>query len=194
MFVFVVPDRERCWYQSFVAGDQIWGAAALRRMLADSSWRQYAARTSAPVSIRLSTLSPAEERNADHLGMAEAWLVPAPAPPSSDALGGLVLSVREGQPLPSEYELMPIYRALALALLDWALGRMRQALIERAHLTERDIELLRHEQAGHGSKQIAAALLAEPKTIDCRFHRLNVRLGVANRRDAVRLCQRYGLL
>ena len=69
-----------------------------------------------------------------------------------------------------------------------------EALIERAHLTERDIELMRHEQAGHGSKRIAAALLAEPKTIDCRFHRLNVRLGVANRRDAVRLCQRYGLL
>jgi DNA-binding CsgD family transcriptional regulator len=194
MFVWVVPDGEHCWYQSFIAGDQTWCAAALRQLLADSSWRQHAARTSAPASIRLSGLSRADDASADHLDMAEAWLIPAPAPPSSDAIGVLVLSVREGQPLPGEYELMPVYRALALALSEWVLRRMREALIERAHLTERDIELLRHEQAGHGSKRIAAALLAEPKTIDCRFHRLNTRLGVASRREAVRLCSRYGLL
>ena len=81
--------------------------------------------------------------------------------------------------------LLPVYRALALGLTDWFQRRGRDELVRRAHLTDRDLDLLRHELLGHGSK---------PKTIDCRFHRLNVRLGVANRRDAVRLCKRYGLL
>jgi DNA-binding NarL/FixJ family response regulator len=81
-----------------------------------------------------------------------------------------------------------------LGLTDWFQRRGRDELVRRAHLTDRDLDLLRHELLGHGSKRIASALHAEPKTIDCRFHRLNVRLGVANRRDAVRLCKRYGLL
>jgi len=81
-----------------------------------------------------------------------------------------------------------------LALPEWFQRRARDELIAEAHLTERDLDLLRHESLGHGSKRIAAALDAEPKTIDCRFHRLNARLGVASRRDAVRLCRRYGLI
>lgn len=105
-----------------------------------------------------------------------------------------MLAGKDEQQLDATSRLMPVYRALALGLTDWFQRQGRNELVKRAHLTDRDLDLLRYESLGHGSKRIAPALNAEPKTIDCRFHRLNVRLGVANRRDAVRLCQRYGLL
>jgi DNA-binding NarL/FixJ family response regulator len=123
-----------------------------------------------------------------------AWLIPAPSPQDSDALGLLILASDNEQRLEVTRRLLPVYRALALALSDWFQRRGREELVRRAHLTDRDIDLLRRESLGQGSKRIASALHAEPKTIDCRFHRLNLRLGVASRREAVRLCKRYGLL
>lgn len=194
MFVSVVPDGDHCWYQSFVAGDYAWCAAALRRLLVDSAWLEYAARTSEPASMPLARRPTGDAAENCQHAIAGAWVVPAPSPPSSDALGLLILQVHAPRRLADEHELMSLYSALALALSEWVRRSTREALIERAHLTERDIELLRHELAGHGSKRIAAAQLAEPKTIDCRFHRLNARLGVTSRREAVRLCSRYGLL
>ena len=101
---------------------------------------------------------------------------------------------RHEQRLDATGRMMPIYRALALGLTDWFQRRGRDELVRRCHLTDRDLDLLRRESLGEGSKRIASALNTEAKTIDCRFHRLNVRLGVANRRDAVRLCRRYGLI
>ena len=81
-----------------------------------------------------------------------------------------------------------------MELHDWCHGRMRRELRVRAHLTNDDLLLLQHEADGHGSKEIARALHTLPITIDCRFQRLNNRLGVANRRDAVRLARLYELI
>jgi DNA-binding NarL/FixJ family response regulator len=71
---------------------------------------------------------------------------------------------------------------------------MRQELLLRSRITEAEIELLRHEQAGHSSKVIGAALNVESKTIDCRFQRLNVKLDAPDRRTALRIARLYGLL
>ena len=54
--------------------------------------------------------------------------------------------------------------------------------------------LLQHEARGHGSEVIAAELHTEAKTIDCRFQRLNAKLGAPTRRAGVRIARIYGLL
>lgn len=198
LFVWVVPGpNEQLWFRSIAALDPRWGTTMLRRLHeGPCSWLAHAARSSEPVLVREPGAA-CEQGNAaatDVPDIRAAWLVPAPCPRSSDALGLLILAGTDETRLDVTRAVLPAYRALALALAEWFQRRGREELVQRAHLTERDLDLLRHEQMGHGSKRIAVALQSEAKTIDCRFHRLNARLGVANRRDAVRLCQRYGLL
>lgn len=198
LFVWVIPDENRCWYRSIAALDPDWSADALRRLHSEPCrWLAHAACSSEPLLVRQSTDdgdAATDGTTADLARPRAIWLIPAPPPRGSDVLGLLMLAGEDEERLEAISRLMPVYRALALALTDWFQRRGRDELVRRAHLTERDVDLLRRESLGHGSKQIASALNAEPKTIDCRFHRLNVRLGVANRRDAVRLCRRYGLL
>lgn len=199
LFVWVIPEDDgHCWYRSIAALDHEWGAWALRRLhTGPCSWLGHATRSSEPVLVRESIVE-CDEADAGSIhridGRRSAWLIPAPSPQDSDVLGLLILAGRDEHRLDVTSQLLPLYRALALSLSDWFQRRGRDELVRRAHLTDRDLDLLRREALGHGSKRIASALDAEPKTIDCRFHRLNVRMGVANRRDAVRLCKRYGLL
>ena len=81
-----------------------------------------------------------------------------------------------------------------MELSDWWLRQMRTSLIERAQISAGDLDLLRHEAQGHGSKVIGRALCADMAAIDSRFQRLNRRLGVGCRRDAMRLGRLYGLI
>lgn len=90
--------------------------------------------------------------------------------------------------------LFPPLRAFAMELHDWLVAKVRSQLVAQARLTQLDMALLRFEAQGHGSKEIARALGTSPITIDCRFQRLNARIGVANRRDAVRLVKLFGVL
>lgn len=198
LFVWVVPGHEdHFWFRSLAALDHRWSTSVLRRLHeGPCNWLAHAARSSEPLLVR-EPANDTTDATASGVDAAEgraAWLVPAPSPQSSDALGLLILASTDERRLDVTRTLLPVYRALALALAEWFQRRGREELVQRAHLTDRDLELLRHESMGHGSKRIAAALQSEAKTIDCRFHRLNGRLGVANRRDAVRLCRRYGLL
>lgn len=198
LFVWVIPDDDRCWYRSISALDPEWSASTLRRLhRGPCTWLAHAARSSEPQLV-CPHLDDGEgsvpAHGPDSAPPRAIWLIPAPPPRGCDVLGMLMLAGKDEQQLDATSRLMPVYRALALGLTDWFQRQGRNELVQRAHLTDRDLDLLRYESLGYGSKRIASALNAEPKTIDCRFHRLNVRLGVANRRDAVRLCQRYGLL
>lgn len=198
LFVWVIPEHDKhCWFRSLAALDHRWGACVLRWLHeGPCNWLGHAARSSEPLLVH----EPAHAHidgtasGGDAADDRAAWLIPAPSPQSSDALGLLILASADEAKLEVTRPLLPVYRALALALSEWFHRRGREELVQRAHLTDRDLDLLRHEWLGHGSKRIAAALQSQAKTIDCRFHRLNVRLGVASRRDAVRLCRRYGLL
>jgi DNA-binding CsgD family transcriptional regulator len=199
LFVSAIPDGDHGWYRSMAALNADWGHGTLRRLHSGTcTWLAHVARSSEPLLVNLA----ADDGDATGGGgvapeehdQRAIWLIPAPSPRASDVLGLLLLAGRSAPQLEPTRGLMPAYRALALGFADWFQRRGRDELVRGAHLTERDLDLLRHESMGHGSKRIGAALNTEPKTIDCRFHRLNVRLGVANRREAVRLCQRYGLL
>lgn len=198
LFVSMVPEAGQALYRSIAALDPGWSSSALRHLCSDPlCWLAHAKRSSEPLLVCTRIGSGPAVTGADRTRQERPraiWLVPAPPPVGSDVLGVLMLAGREAHQLDPAGRLMPVYRALALGLTDWFQRRDREALMARARLTDRDLDLLRHESIGHGSKRIATALHAEPKTIDCWFHRLNMRLGVANRREAVRLCQRYGLL
>lgn len=199
LFVWVArEDDEHCWYRSIAALDNEWTARVVRRLHeGPCNWLGHVARSSEPILVREPDVSSSndggESACRDDIGRT-AWLVPAPSPQGSDVLGLLVLAGPDEDRLDVATRLLPVFRALALGLSDWFMRRARDELVRGARLTDRDLDLLRRESLGHGSKRIAAALSAEAKTIDCRFHRLNVRLGVASRRDAVQLCRRYGLL
>jgi DNA-binding NarL/FixJ family response regulator len=84
--------------------------------------------------------------------------------------------------------------ALAMELHRWLQQSMRRELLLRAKLTDAELELLRHQAAGHSSKVIGAALHVEATTIDCRFQRLNAKLDASDRRTALRIARLYGLL
>jgi DNA-binding NarL/FixJ family response regulator len=81
-----------------------------------------------------------------------------------------------------------------MELHRWLLQSIRSELLIRSKLTAADIELLRHENAGHSSKVIGAALSIEAKTVGCRFQRVSAKLDAPNRRTAVRIARLYGLL
>jgi DNA-binding CsgD family transcriptional regulator len=127
-------------------------------------------------------------------GFTSALLVPAHSGPGHTRIGLLVL----GSPQAGFFEGdgLPRFRigarALATELHDWWQGRLRRELIAR--ITPEELELLRHEHCGHGSKFIARALDSSPCAIDSRFQSINARLGVPNRRAAVRLAIECGLL
>ena len=85
-------------------------------------------------------------------------------------------------------------RLLAAELHDWWMARLRRELVVRARITTAELELLRQEHQGHSSKRIAAALQVSPSSINSRFQRINIKLGVPNRRSAARLVADCGLL
>lgn len=85
-------------------------------------------------------------------------------------------------------------RALAAELHEWWSARIRRELVDSAQLTATELSLVRHQCAGHGSKQIAAELHVSPASIDSRFQRLHAKLGVPNRRQAARLLVDSGLI
>ena len=81
-----------------------------------------------------------------------------------------------------------------MELNRWLLKSAQRELVNRWHLSPLDIELLRQEIKGHGSKQIGASLGVLPITIDARFQRICARLEVPNRRTAARIARLYGVI
>jgi DNA-binding CsgD family transcriptional regulator len=168
--------------------------------LLQDPWLAYAAHHAAPVVARL--LSAADRGGheliapAHRHGFASTLLVPAHSGPGHSRIGLLAL----GSPQAGffEGEGLPRFRigarALATELHDWWQARLRRELIARSRITPAELDLLRHEHCGHSSKLIARALDVSPCAIDSRFQRINARLGVANRRAAVRLAVECGLL
>lgn len=188
-------------YRSLHACDPKWPSLyASHRWAPEDPWLDYARRHSSPtlatdIAVGAERQRTIVEAAAVH-GFASAVIVPAPSPHGPSQVG--VLCVGSGTVGHFERRgftsIRPLLRGMAMELHDWCHRRMRLELMTRAHLTDDDLHLLRHEAAGHGSKEIARALHTRPITIDCRFQRLNNRLGVASRRDAVRLARLYELI
>lgn len=169
-------------------------------LIAHDRWLAYAAHHSEPIiASSLTATEPAQQEAIDlatRNGFASAVLAPAHSGAGHSRISLLCL----GSSAPGFFEDEGFgafrigARMLALELHDWWLARIRRELIVKAHITPSDLVLLRHQCQGHSSKRIAAELHVSKSSINSRFQRMNIKLGVANRRMAARLASECGLI
>ncbi len=167
---------------------------------AHDPWLAYAAHHSEPIAASSLPVLDAEGQRvialAQQNGFASAALVPAHSGAGHSRISLLCL----GSTQPGFFEgegfgrFRLRARLIAAELHDWWLARIRRELIVKARITQADLELLRHEHQGHSSKRIAAELHVSKSSINSRFQRMNMKLGVPNRRLAARLAVECGLL
>lgn len=197
---FIRDDALLASYRSIHVGHPAWPAEYARQeWFTGDPWLAYALHESEPVLARdIASRSPnqqAFESQAARLGYASALVVPAPSPQGQSRVGVLCLGHDDAGAFEQRLgTLRLLARALAMELHAWMRRSVRAELLRRSRITDEDIELLRHELAGRGSKAIGNLMNLEAKTIDSRFQRVCGRLGVPNRRAAVRIALLYGLL
>jgi hypothetical protein len=198
---FVRDDSSLSSFRYLLACDPVWGLEyAKNGWCFDDPWLHYALYNTDP--LRSGELPPLSKRErwvseaAAHWGFRSAVIVPVASAAAQSRVGVLCLGSHAERRFDDDgYPTFRcLARTLACELADWMHRRIKAALIAQARITDEDLALLRHEQQGHASKVIAVAMNTEVSTIDCRFHRLSLRLGTANRRAAVRLAEIYGLI
>lgn len=194
-------DATRTSFRSLWACDPAWPAEyAGQRWFAHDPWVRYASCDAEPTRSSNLVCSSTKEiafiRAAAEHGFASTLIAPAPSPVGLSRVGVLCLGLTDSGNFDNETypQVRLLARALAMELHNWVAKSMREELLQRVRLTEADLDLLRHEAAGHSSKVIGAAMNLEAKTIDSRFQRVNAKLGAPDRRTAVRIARLYGLL
>lgn len=171
-----------------------------RGWYATDPWLLYSSTHSEPVpasSIKPHTKAQREAADlALRYGMVSACVVPAPSSGGLSRLGVLGLGVT----IPGYFEaegfttFKVLARSLAMELHEWWVRQARRDLIKAARITPEDIELLTMQRRGLGSKEIAAALDISVASVDSRWQRLNLKLGVPHRTEAGRIAAEYGLV
>jgi hypothetical protein len=197
---FVRDDATHASYRTLYACDPLWACEyAARNWYDKDPWLRYAVLRSEPIlGSQLELLPPEQEfvRISASLGFASTIVAPAPTSAGSSRVGVLCLGSHnigffEGA---SFDKVRVLARALAMELHGWLLQTIKQELMARSRITPADLDLLRHEDAGHSSKVIAAAMKLKPETVDCRFQRVSAKLKAADRRSATRIAKLYGLI
>jgi DNA-binding CsgD family transcriptional regulator len=198
---FIDDDYSHESYRFLIACDPVWCLTYRRRSwFANDPALLYAGSASEPCRLSELRLSSAGQRalmaDAALHGFASGCVFPAPAAGGSSRLGVLVA----GSAQPGFYErpgfaaIRLAGRTLAMELHEWWVRRVRVELIEDARLSPEDLELLRLESLGMGSKEIAQLLGMTPAGVDGRFRRLISRIGAPNRKAAVRVAMDYGII
>lgn len=198
---YLRDDATRASYRSLLACDPLWASEYARRGGYDHDpWLRHASHDTEPVRASELRLVSADEEAfvaaSAGLGFASAVIAPAPTSAGLSRIGVLCLgSYRPGFFDDDGYaKLRVLARALAMELHHWLLLTIRRELLAKSRLTVADIELLRHQEAGHSSKVIGAALNIEAKTVDCRFQRVSAKLEAPDRRTAMRIARLNNLL
>jgi len=198
---YLRDDATRASYRSLLACDPLWASEYARRHWHDHDpWLRHATHETEPVRSSELQLTSADEeafvQASAALGFASAVIAPAPTCAGQSRIGVLCLgSHRQGFFEDDGYgKVRVLARSLSMELHRWLLQAIRKALLAKSRLTAADIELLRHEEAGHTSKVIGAALNIGAKTVDCRFQRISAKLDAPDRRTAMRIARLYGLL
>lgn len=198
---YLRDDATRASYRSLLACDPLWASEYARRNWHDNDpWLRHATHETEPArSSELRLASADEEAFAQasaSLGFASAVIAPAPTCAGQSRIGVLCLGSNRARFFDDDGygKVRVLARALSMELHRWLLQAIRKELLAKSRLTASDIELLRHEKAGHTSKVIGAALNIEAKTVDCRFQRISAKLDAPDRRTAMRIARLYGLL
>lgn len=196
----VTDDAMRISIRSLLACDSRWAIEYSRPSWHDRDpWLRYAIENQTPIRSSDLLVHPWEEgfaQTATLLGFRSALVVPAPTSFGAARVGVLVLGSDEDDHLHGDNLAVVkiVARALAMELHEWVLAAARDDLLVKTGITPNQIELLRHEAEGHGSKMISAAMGITPKAVDRRFERLCMKLGAADRQIAVRIARLYDLI
>ena len=202
VFVSFIPDDgSHASYRFLLACDPSWCFEYQRQLsLADDPWLDYACHHSEPACASAIGARSKTQQNvhslAERFGFRSAVIVPAPSGVGLSRAGMLCL----GSNTPGFFEadgfitLRTLARGLAMELHEWWIAKLRRELIDDAEVTEGELKLLQWEWQGLNSKQIGNLLGMGPAGVDSRFQRLNLKLGVPNRRAAAKLAAEYGLI
>lgn len=185
-----------------LACDPVWFRRRLHSCeVANDPWLRYAMHHAEPILASDPTLADPQDAAASPAmqlgdGFLSVLLLPAQSGPAHSRVSLLVLG--SSQPGFFEGDGLARFRlgarALAAELHDWWLARRRLELLANARLTPFELELLRHERLGHGSKHIARVLRSSEGAVNSRFQRLISKLGTRNRRAAALLAVECRLL
>jgi hypothetical protein len=198
---FVRDDGAHESYRFLLACDAVWCHEYLQRAwYATDPWLNYALNHTEPACASAIPVGSKPQRTvvdlAVRFGFRSAAIVPAPSSGGLSRVGVLCLGSNTAGYFEADgfIALKLVARSLAMELHEWWIGRIKRELIADAHISEDDLVLLRHERLGHSTKAIAAALAVSPGSIDSRFQRVNLKLGVPNRKAAALLAAEYGLI
>ena len=187
--------------QAMLACDPRWALAYEQSNLPQRDpWIAYARERCEPVcASRIENAAPSHFEAlalAKRFGFESILVVPSPSTSSSAPTSVLVLgSCRAAFFESNRHAAMPaMSRWLSMELQQWWLNQGKRELVQRAQLTSMDLDLLRHERKGYGTKEISRQLRMTKQSIDSRFQRLNARLGVSSRKAAASLAAAYGLI
>jgi DNA-binding CsgD family transcriptional regulator len=188
-------------YRVILACDPLWCLAYENdACYMHDPWLTYARHHSEPVlAHRLPARTNKEidvRALASEFGFVSALIVPSQAPHGLTRLGALCIGSREPDYFddPSLWKLTFGATALAMRLHEWEVAQLRSELLQTASLTPDDLTLLRHQLAGHKSKEVARAINTTAMAVDSHWQRLNSKLGVTSRLAAVRRAAEYGLI
>ena len=202
MFVsFVRDDADMSACRFMLACDPDWCRQYLEAgLIPHDPWLAYAALHSEPILAGSLNAGDSMQQQVIDLaarnGFASAVLFPVHSGPGYSRISLLCM----GSSVPGFFEDEGFRRfrigarMLALEFHDWWLTQIRRELIDKVNLTSSDLVLLRHQHRGHSSKRIAADLRVSQSSINSRFQRMNIKLGVTNRRMAARLACEVGLI
>lgn len=129
-------------------------------------------------------------------GMVSVCIAPAASNGQNARVGMLALgSKQEGYFEGAGFEIFKVLaRSLAMELHDWWSRYERQEIINARRITDEDLELLKLELDGYGTKKASDRLGLSIASIDSRWQRLNRKLGAPHRQLAARLAAKYGLI
>lgn len=167
---------------------------------AHDPWFQYAERHSSPIcASRIPLKTPSQAavvELAERYGVASGYVVPAPSCGRVSRLGVLVLGSHQRGYFEAKESgpIKVLARSLSMELHEWWVRAARRDLVEKHRLTSEDIELLKMERDGLGSKQIADRLNTSRAAVDSRFQRICAKFQLPNRRATAHAAAEHGVI
>jgi DNA-binding CsgD family transcriptional regulator len=198
---FIPGEGSQASFRGLLACDSKWCFEYKKHTaFSDDPWLEYASFHADPICASSIVVEDATKQSAMSLalrfGFQSVVIVPAPSSVGLSRAGMLCL----GSSTPGYFEadgfftLSTVARGVAMQLNAWCIARVREEIISEAKLHESELQLLRWERQGLNSKQMANRLAIRAPCVDTRFQRVNVKLGVPNRRCAAQLAAECGLI
>ena len=198
---FVRDDETHESYRFLLACDPRWCLEYEKiASFADDPWLVYACNHSKPIRGHEVQTYNARQKEAikiaEDFGFRSSLIMPAPSSGGVSRLGVLCVGSNQAGFFEGAayFSLKVVARSLAMELHEWWVRVVRTELINQADITNEDLELLRLERQGQGTKEIARSLSVSTRGVDSRFYRINAKLGMPSRKASARIAAEYGLI